>query len=295
MSDLNISAAMVADLRKETGVAMMDCKKALIEAKGDKELAIDILRKKGIASAQKKEGRVAAEGVVTIKLSDDKKTAAILEVNSETDFVARDENFNNFTQTAINAALANQCDSIPALAAVKTDNGQTIEDLRLALIAKIGENISLRRIALVKTNGVLGSYTHGSRIGVVVNLSAGDEELAKDIAMHIAAAKPIVVSPEEVSKELLDKEKEIYTAQAEQSGKPAAIIEKMVEGRLKKYLDEVSLLGQPFVKNPDLTIAKLLESKKAKVDSFTCYIVGEGIEKKVVDFAEEVYAQARGA
>jgi elongation factor Ts len=283
-----ITAAQVKELREITGCGMMDCKNVLVEVDGDMEKAIDSLRKKGMAKADKKAGRIAAEGVVMIKAND--HDAVMLEINSETDFVARDENFKSFVEKISDAALKNKVDTIEKLNAVMVD-GKTIEELRKALIAKIGENVNIRRIARVETSGHVGAYLHGTKIGVLVVTNGGDEALAKDIAMHIAASKPQFVLPEQVSAELIAKEKEIFVAQAKDSGKPDNIIEKMVEGRIKKFLNEVSLIGQPFVKNPDQTISDLLKTSKANVDAFVRYELGEGIEKESVDFAKEVMAQ----
>lgn len=284
---MTITASQVKELRQITGCGMMDCKKALAEANGDMEKASDILRTKGMAKAAKKAGRVAAEGIIALRISTDNRQAIILEVNSETDFVARDENFLNFVNMVADKALVEKATDVEALSAV--------EPVRQALIAKIGENINVRRVAFVQSsaqsNGIVGAYLHGTRIGVLVALNNGDADLARDIAMHIAAAKPLVVSPEQIDQAVLAKEREIYRAQALESGKPDNIIDKMVEGRIKKYLDEVSLQGQPFVKNPDITIGRLLKEKNAQVEQFVRFELGEGIEKKTENFADEVKAQ----
>ncbi|HID82456.1 MAG TPA: elongation factor Ts [Chromatiales bacterium] len=291
-----ITASMVKELRERTGAGMMDCKKALSENGGDMEAAIEAMRKSGAAKAVKKAGRIAAEGKVVIVMSDDNKQAALVEVNSETDFVAKDDNFANFVDQIGSKVLASGVTDVAQLAEEKLADGSSIEDARKALIAKIGENIQLRRAELVKTdNGLLGAYQHGMRIGVVVELEGGDEALAKDIAMHVAASKPVCVSEDQVPAELLEKEKAIFVAQAEESGKPPEIIEKMVTGRVKKYLGEITLLGQPFVKDPDKTITQLLQGAGATVKQFIRYEVGEGIEKKQEDFAAEVMAQVKGS
>ena len=292
---MTISASMVKELRERTGAGMMDCKKALQETNGDIDAAIEAMRKSGVAKAAKKAGRIAAEGIVLINQTADAVESVILEVNCETDFVAKDENFRKFAAGVAETALAERPDNVDALgqAQLVGGGGQTVEEARLQLVTKIGENISIRRFHLVKKSGDnVGSYTHGTRIGVVVDMQGGDAELAKDIAMHIAASRPLCVNEDEVPQELLDNERNIFTAQAEESGKPAEIIEKMVSGRLKKYLSEITLLGQPFVKDPDQTVAKLLADRKAKVIDFIRYEVGEGIEKKEENFAEEVMAQA---
>ncbi len=286
-----ITASLVKELRERTGAPMMDCKRALTETAGDIDAAIELMRKSGQAKADKKAGRVAAEGVVAVITSDDNKAAVMLEINSETDFVARDSNFIDFVGKVSTAALSSKADTVDALNATEIAAGETVEQARAALVAKIGENIQVRRLTSKSTSGVLGSYVHGGRIGVLVDLEGGDEALAKDIAMHVAASQPEVVSPDDVPAELIAKEKEIFAAQAKESGKPDNIIEKMVEGRVKKFLNEVSLVGQPFVKDPNKTVGKLLEESKAKVISFTRYVVGEGIEKEEVDFAQEVMSQ----
>jgi len=285
-----ITAGMVKALREQTGLGMMECKKALTEADGDMKKAEDLLRIKSGAKATKAAGRIAAEGVIGSFISADGKLGALLEVNCETDFVAKNDDFSAFAkETAKRVAEHNPAD-IAALSNLKLASGQTVEEARKALVMKLGENMTLRRMARFATAGRLSVYLHGTKIGVMVDLAGGDDQLGKDLAMHVAASKPICVSKEQVSAELLAKEREIYTAQAAESGKPANIVEKMVDGRIAKYLAEVTLLGQPFVKNPDETVEKLLASKNAKVNTFRMFIVGEGIEKKVVDFAAEVAA-----
>lgn len=289
----NITAAMVAQLREMTGMGMMECKKALVETEGDLKKAEELIRVKSGAKASKVAGRTAAEGVVVVATSADGKKGVVAEINCETDFVAKDEGFVAFANSVAAALLDTPVASVEEAANVKMAEGKTIEETRKDVIAKLGENISLRRFQAFSTDGSLASYLHGKKIGVVVDLVGGDNELGKDIAMHIAANKPICVSKDNVPAEKIEEERNIYSQQAAQSGKPADIVAKMVEGRIAKYLAEVTLLGQPFVKNPDLTVEKLLVSKNAKVNGFTMFVVGEGIEKKVVDFAAEVAAAAK--
>lgn len=291
---MKITAEQVKELRERTGAAMMDCKKALVETAGDMDKSIELLRKSGQAKADKKAGRIAGEGIIKIAANDN--SVVILEINCETDFVARDENFASFANQIVNIALQHHINDVDKLLAAPYDKQQaTVEEVRQGLVAKIGENINIRRIQYIKTDGIIGTYLHGSnsRIGVVVTLQNGDVALAKDIAMHIAASKPMVVDPQSIPAEFIDKEREIFMAQAQSSGKPKEIIEKMVEGRIKKYLDEVSLLGQPFVKDPETTVGKLLQSHKAMVQQFFRFEVGEGIEKPITNFAEEVMAQVK--
>ncbi|HUW29858.1 MAG TPA: translation elongation factor Ts [Sulfuriferula sp.] len=287
-----ITASMVKELRERTGLGMMECKKALTETSGDMGAAEDLLRIKSGAKASKAAGRLAAEGVIGSYISADGKTGALVEINCETDFVAKNEDFLAFAKAVAQLAAQSGTTDVDALSAMPMPAGGSVQDVHQALIMKLGENLSMRRVAYYATAGRLAVYLHGSRIGVMVDLD-GDEALGKDIAMHIAASKPICVSRDQVAPELLDKEREIYTAQAADSGKPADIVAKMVEGRISKYLAEVTLLGQPFVKNPDQTVEKLLAEKKAKVNGFTMFVVGEGIEKKVVDYAAEVAAAAK--
>ena len=288
-----ISAKMVAQLREATGLGMMECKKALVETEGDIQKAEELQRIKSGAKASKVAGRTAAEGTVAQFITADGKIGALVEVNCETDFVAKDDGFLSFVKAAAQlVAEANPAD-VDALGAVKTADGSTLEEVRKALIAKVGENIGVRRFVRYETAGKLATYLHGAKIGVLVDLAGGDDTIGKDVAMHIAASKPVCVSKEEVSQDLLAKEREIYTAQAAESGKPANIVEKMVEGRIQKYLAEITLLGQQFVKNPDVTVEKMLADAGAKVARFQMFVVGEGIEKKVVDFAAEVAAAAK--
>lgn len=291
-----VTAALVKELRERTGLGMMECKKALVATDGDIELAIENLRKSGQAKAAKKAGRTAAEGAVVIKSSDDDKVAMMVEVNSETDFVARDDNFKQFADLVASRALETKETNVESLMALPSQHGgdSTLEDARLALVQKIGENIQVRRVQLVEAEGVVGCYIHGGKIGVVVSLKGGNVELGKDVAMHVAASNPLVVNPDDVSEEVLAKEKEIFSAQARESGKPEEIIEKMITGRIKKYLAEVSLVEQAFVKDPDTKVGKLAKDAGAEVISFTRFEVGEGIEKEEVDFAAEVAAQVKG-
>ncbi len=291
-----ITATMVKELRERTGAGMMECKKMLTETNGDMEAAIDLMRKSGAAKADKKAGRVAADGRVVITLSDDHKEASIVEVNCETDFVAKDENFINFANAVGARVLADKPADIAALSALPLESGETVEEVRANLVAKIGENMQVRRFEIISTDtGEVYAYSHGVRIGVAVAMTGANEELGKDVAMHIAASRPMCVSEADVPAETLAKEKEILIAQAEGSGKPMEIIEKMVEGRMRKYLAEITLLGQPFVKDPDQTVGQLVKAAGAEVISFVRYEVGEGIEKKQEDFAAEVMAQVKGS
>lgn len=286
----NISASMVKELRERTGLGMMECKKALVEAGGDIEAAIDNLRKASGLKAAKKAGRTAAEGVIITRTNDDNSEALLLEVNSETDFVARDDNFLAFANKVADQAFASKQTDIAALMA------DGLEAEREALVQKIGENISVRRAVLIGGEGkTVATYVHGGRIGVAVELKGGNEELGRDVAMHIAAINPQYVSPEDVPQEMLDREKEVVSAQAENSGKPAEIIEKMVTGRLKKFVAEISLVEQPFVKDPDTKVGTLVKNAGAELLGFTRLEVGEGIEKEEVDFAAEVAAAAKGS
>ena len=289
-----ITAALVKELRDRTGSGMMECKKALVEVGGDIDAAIDLMRKSGAAKADKKAGRTAAEGLIVFKSSADGKNAVMVEVNCETDFVTKGDDFLNFSSAVAQLTLDKKPADIDALLALTMDDGETVAAATKNLIAKVGENMNVRRFVSKTTDGVLGCYLHGGRIGVLVELQGGDEELAKDIAMHVAASKPECVSEADIDPALIEKEKEIFSAQAAESGKPAEIIEKMVDGRIKKFLKEVTLVGQPFVKDPDQTVEQLLKAAGATVVGFDRLEVGEGIEKKVENFAEEVMAQAQG-
>jgi len=290
-----ITAAMVKDLRERTGAGMMECKKALVAADGNIDTAIENMRKAGMAKADKKASRVAAEGLVIVAQSDDNQHAVIVEINSETDFAAKDKNFTGFAAKVAEVALTANPADVDALLATDFADGETVETARQALIAKIGENIQVRRFERIETDGVLGAYIHGGRIGVLVEMQGGSNELAKDIAMHVAAINPQFISADDVPADVLKKEKDILIAQAQDSGKPAEIIEKMVGGRIRKFLAEITLLGQAFVKDSDVTVEKLLQQNKASVSKYTRLAVGEGIEKKEDNFAEEVMQQVKGA
>lgn len=293
---MSITAAMVKELRERTGSGMMECKKALTEANGDMELAIENMRKAGLAKADKKSGRTAAEGVIGVKVSDDAKTAVMVDINCETDFVAKGEDFVNFVNNVTAALLTSDVETDEQLQSMKLADGSVVDEVRRSLIAKLGENITIRRFVKYHTEqGGTASYLHGSKIGVIVELAKPDSELGKDIAMHIAASKPECVSEDQVPAELIEKEKEIFSAQAAESGKPAEIIEKMIGGRISKFLAEITLLGQPFVKDDKTTVGKLVASKGNSVIRFARFEVGEGIEKKEENFAEEVMAQVRGS
>ena len=291
-----ITAALVKELRERTSAGMMECKKALVETNGDLDAAIEYMRKTGLAKADKKASRIAAEGTIIINTSDDAKFAAMIEVNCETDFVTKGDDFQQFATAVANVAVRKRPPNLDALLNLDLGTGETVIEKSKSLIAKIGENINVRRyLPITASKGQIASYLHGSRIGVVVELTDNNTELGKDIAMHIAASKPICISAENVPSEDIEKEKEIFSAQAAESGKPADIIEKMVAGRITKYLKEVTLLGQPFVKDPDKTIEKLLQESGSKVIQFARIEVGEGIEKKTENFAEEVMAQVKGS
>ncbi len=288
-----VTAAMVKELRDRTGAGMMECKKALVETNGDIDAAIDYLRKSGLAQADKKASRVAAEGKIALSLSEDGKQAVMVEVNCETDFVAKDENFNSFADAVAANALSEGPADVEALLVTRIGD-ETVEQARQALVNKIGENIQVRRFARIASEGTIGAYVHGGKIGVLVDLSGGDETLARDLAMHIAALNPEYVSDEDVPAEIIAREKDILVAQAESSGKPAEIIEKMVTGRLRKHLAGITLLGQAFVKDGDLTVGKLVNQNNASVNGFERLAVGEGIEKKEANFADEVMQQVTG-
>jgi len=287
-----INASMVKELRERTGAGMMECKKALVETDGDMDQAVELLRKSGQAKADKKASRVAADGRVIIAV--DGRKAAIVEVNSETDFVAKDENFASFADAVAAVALASGSTDAAALTERKLPDGRTVEAARTDLVAKVGENISVRRVAQVVATDHLGTYVHGGRIGAVVALQGGDEDLARDIAMHVAASNPACVDESGVPADLLDRERRIFAEQAAESGKPADIVEKMVNGRVAKFLKEITLLGQPFVKDPDTSVEKLLKKAGASVSGFVRFEVGEGIEKKEENFADEVMRQVKG-
>lgn len=293
---MNISASDVKELRERTGAGMMECKKALVASSGDIEAAIEAMRKAGTAKAAKKAGRITAEGLIEIKVSHDGLLAAMVEVNCETDFVGRDANFKTFVTAVAESALAhNTTDVTKLLASTLTTHGaQTVEQACQELINKVGENVQIRRIALLKSTGSIGAYVHSGRIGALVALSSTNPDLAKDIAMHVAASNPQVIHPEEVSNELINHEKEIFIAQSAESGKPRDIIEKMVAGRISKFVNEISLTGQPFVKDPSKSVGQLLKAAQTDITQFSRFEVGEGIEKPVEDFAEAVMAQISG-
>ena len=287
-----ITASLVKELRERTGAGMMECKKALVDSDGNIEVAQEELRKKGQAKAEKKAGRIAAEGRIELASGADK--AVLVEVNCETDFVAKDENFLAFGRQVAEQAMASGADDVATLMAQPADDG-TLESARLELVSKIGENINVRRISGLTPAGAIGSYLHGTRIGVIVDVEGGDEELHKDLAMHIAATNPRCVSADDLPQADVEKERRFLSEQAAQEGKPPEIVAKMVEGRLRKYLNEITLLGQAFVKDPDISIGKLLEQQGARVHAFKRLEVGEGIEKKTEDFAAEVEAQVKAS
>ncbi len=292
---VEITASMVRDLRDKTDAPMMECKKALTEANGDPSKAEEILRIKLGNKASKASSRIAAEGIVAAYVGPDGKLGALVEVNCETDFVAKNEDFLAFAAKAAQLAATSDAVDVAALSAMRLD-GSTVEEVRTRLVGKIGENVSLRRFARVTAVGKLATYIHGgAKVGVLIDLAGGEEGLAKDIAMHIAAIKPVAVSKEEIPAELIKRERDIAVAKAAESGKPANIVEKMVEGSVQKFLKEVTLLGQPFVKDDKQTVEQLLKSKNATVHAFKLYVVGEGLEKRKDDFVAEVMAQAKQA
>ncbi|MEE8289399.1 MAG: translation elongation factor Ts [Nitrosomonadaceae bacterium] len=287
----DITASIVKELRDLTGLGMMECKKALIETGGDLKTAEDLLRIKSGAKASTAANRITAEGTIGVEIAVDRKSGALVEVNCETDFVAKNEDFIKFAKNLAQLTATKNLTETEALSRATLPNGENVEEFRKALIMKLGENISIRRCVRHATQGHLASYLHGGKIGVIVDYIASDKVLGKDLAMHIAASKPICISREQVSADLLVRERQIYTAQAVESGKSEDIVAKMVDGRIAKYLAEITLLGQPFVKNPDQTVEKLLITKSATVNGFTMFSVGEGIEKKSGDFATEVMSQ----
>jgi elongation factor Ts len=291
---MSVTAEAVKQLRERTGAGMMECKKALVETNGDLDAAAELMRKSGLAKADKKASRVAAEGVIVIERSADSKRAVIVEVNCETDFVARENDFKAYAANVAKAALTQRPASLEALLALQAD-GATLDDARRVLIAKIGENISVRRFEVVEAPAVVGVYLHGSRIGALVAMKSGDDAVAKDIAMHVAAINPVRVSSTEVPAAEVAKEREIQLEQAKtdpkNAGKPDEILTKIIEGKIRKWLNEITLLGQPFVKDPDQSVEKYLKQAGGEVASFVRYEVGSGIEKKQEDFAEEVRKQ----
>jgi elongation factor Ts len=292
---MSISAEAVKQLRERTGAGMMECKKALVETQGDLDAAAELMRKQGLAKADKKAARVAAEGVIALEKSADGKSAVMAEINCETDFVAREADFQGFSSEVAKVALAANPADLEALNALKLASGETVDERRRALIAKIGENISVRRHASLASTGFLGAYRHGTRIGALVAIEGGSADLAHDLAMHVAASNPDYLSAADVPAEVVAKEREIETEKALAEGKPAEIVAKMVEGRLRKTFNEKALLGQAFVKDPDQTIEKLLKAAKAEVQAFRRFEVGAGIEKKQDDFVGEVMAQVKAS
>jgi len=288
-----VTASMVKELRERTGAGMMECKKALVEANGDMEAAAESLRKVGLAKADKKASRVAAEGKVVLASNDDNTEAVMVEVNSETDFAAKDANFLAYVKQVAEQALATDTTDVEVLMAADMD-GSNLELARQTLIAKIGENIQVRRISRMTSTGNIGAYIHGGRIGVLVEVEGGNGEVAHDIAMHVAAMDPAYIDVDDVPADVLEKEKQFLVSQAAESGKPADIIEKMVAGRMRKHLAGITLLGQSFVKDGDITVAQLLKQHDATVKGFTRLAVGEGIQKKDDNFADEVMQQVKG-
>ncbi|MHB1541497.1 MAG: translation elongation factor Ts [Steroidobacteraceae bacterium] len=291
---MNVTADIVRQLRERTGAGMMECKKALVESGADLEAAAELMRKRGLVKADKKAARVAAEGVIAVEPAADGRTAAMVEVNCETDFVAREQDFRAFAQIVAREALRSRPASLEALLEIRV-GAESLDERRRALVAKIGENISVRRFTVLASAGHLGAYTHGSRIGTLVALKGGTAELAHELALHVAASNPRYLSVREVPPAVLEKEREILIEQARGEGKPPEIVVKMVEGRLRKSLGEITLLGQPFVKDPDVTVEKLLKGAGAEVSAFERFEVGAGIEKKQENFVAEVMAQVKGA
>ena len=290
----NITAQMVKELRDRTGAGMMECKKALLDSSGNMDKAVEEMRKAGQAKADKKSSRIAAEGVITLSISDDNLIANMIEINCETDFVAKDENFLKFVKTISEVSLENYKGSVDDFNNSKHPSGKTIEEIRLELVSKVGENVKIRRVQNIKNDGnYMGHYMHGTKIGVAVVLQKENEELAKDVCMHIAAMKPRALNANDIPQDVLDKEREIFVAQAKESGKPDDIIQKMVDGKLKKYISEVTLVDQTFVKDNEITISRLLEKHDNSVLSFYRLEVGEGVEKKDENFADEVMAQIK--
>ncbi|MDP7537427.1 MAG: translation elongation factor Ts [Methylococcales bacterium] len=291
---MKISAALVKELRERTGSGMMECKRALTAAEGDLELAVEQMRKAGLAKADKKSGRIAAEGTIGVKVSADGKSVAMVDVNCETDFVSKGDEFKGFAAAVAEAVLLADGETVDDINTLGLANGQTVDGVRREMIAKLGENITVRRVQKFASQGGTACYLHGSRIGVIVELQKADVALGKDIAMHVAATNPFCLGEGDVPVEMIEKEKDIFSAQAAESGKPAAIIEKMVTGRIKKYLAEVTLLGQAFIKDDKQTVAKVVAGQDNAIIRFERFEVGEGIEKKEENFADEVMAQVRG-
>ena len=292
---MTITADAVKQLRERTGAGMMECKKALVETSGDLDAAAELMRKQGLAKADKKAARIAAEGVIAIAAAPDGRAGAMVEVNCETDFVAREHAFRAFAQEVAAVALAQRPASLAALLTLPLASGASVDERRRTLVAKVGENIDLRRFAVVEAREFLGAYVHGTRIGALVAMEGARPELAHDLAMHVAASNPQYLSPAQVAPEVIAKEREVLTEQARAEGKPPEIVTKMVEGRLRKTLNELTLTGQPFVKDPDISIEKLLKAAAAKVTSFQRFEVGAGIVKRQEDFVAEVMAQVKGS
>lgn len=290
---MQITATLVKELRERTGAGMMECKKALQESSGDIDAAIEQMRKIGQAKADKKASRIAADGMVVMATSADGKQASLVEVNCETDFVAKDKQFQAYCGQLAGLVLGSEIDTVEALGAATLESGLSVEQARLELVTKIGENIRIRRLQNMRSEHAIAGYLHGNRIGVLVDYSGGDATLGKDVAMHIAASRPACVSDEDVDEAVLAKERGIFQAQAEDSGKPDNIVEKIVKGRVKKFLKEITLLGQPFVKDPDQSVAQLLKSADAKVTGFVRFEVGEGLEKRSDNFVDEVMGQVK--
>ena len=290
---MQITATMVKELRERTGAGMMECKKALQESSGNIDTAIEQMRKIGQAKADKKASRIAADGMVVLAISPDGRQASLVEVNCETDFVAKDKQFQAFCAQLADLVLGSNITTVEALGGATLESGLSAEQTRLELVTKIGENIRIRRLENMRSEHAIAGYLHGNRIGVLVDYSGGDADLGRDVAMHIAASRPICVSEKDVDETALAKEREIFKAQAESSGKPANIVEKIVDGRLKKYLKEITLLGQPFVKDTDQSVGQLLKSSNAEVAGFVRFEVGEGLEKRSDNFVDEVMGQVK--
>ena len=291
---MSITAAMVKELRERTGSGMMECKKNLVEANGDMDLAIENMRKAGLAKADKKSGRIAAEGMIGIKTSGDGKTVAMIEINSETDFVIKSDDFKSFVSDVTDALLNSNIENNEKLSEMVLTNGESVEINRRALIAKVGENISVRRFTkYTSVDGGVASYLHGGKIAVIIETAKSDNDFGKDVAMHIAASNPLYLSADEVDENVIQKEKDIFTAQAIESGKKPEIVEKMIGGRVKKFLSEITLEGQAYIKDDKMTVAQLAKSKDNTIIRFERFEVGEGIEKEELDFAAEVMAQAK--
>ena len=288
---MSISASMVKELRERTGAGMMECKKALVETGGKLDEAVEQLRKSGQANADKKSSRVAADGRIAV--ASDGNRAAMAEINSETDFVAKDDNFVSFAEAVAKVALSSSVEDVDSLSSLNLPDGRMVETARTELVAKVGENISVRRFERVEAADFLGNYTHGARIGALVSMSGGNADIARDVAMHIAATNPLCIDADGVPADTLERERRIFAEQAAESGKPPEIVEKIIDGRVRKFLGEITLLGQSFVKDPDITVAKLLGDAGATVTGFVRYEVGEGIEKKQENFAEEVMSQIK--